>query len=184
MADRPIIFSAPMVRALIDGRKTQTRRPASSPLAACAQTDRLWVRENLKYDWAAEAWHYRHGGDRLEEVAGRTLPRPTSDRWPLGVCNSIHMPRWASRLTLIVQDTWMEPLRALPGHDAIAEGVERADGEWKNYSGGAACLSARESYATLWDSLHTAEGERWQDNPHVLVLSFGVVRENIDRIAA
>lgn len=48
MTDRPIIFSAPMVRALINQRKSETRRLASSPLRLCIPRDRLWVREACK----------------------------------------------------------------------------------------------------------------------------------------
>lgn len=188
MTDRPIIFSAPMVRALLDGRKTQTRRLATSPLRVCEPGDRLYVREAwtiasvfsdvIEVRYQA---HERHGhSDHVEQVplAHGVAETPF---WPK-YRPSIHMPRWASRVTLIIEQAWQEPLRAIPGHDALREGVEREGGDWKNYGADEPCLSARESYATLWDALHTAEGERWQDNPRVVALAFRVERGNIDRI--
>jgi hypothetical protein len=92
------------------------------------------------------------------------------------------MPRWASRLTLIVETVRLEQLRELSALDARAEGVERDGGDWRNYGTGAECLSAIESYATLWDSLHDKSGERWRDNPAVVALIFRVEHGNIDRV--
>lgn len=107
------------------------------------------------------------------------------------------MPRWASRLTLIVEGARIEQLQALEGQhplesDAIAEGVHRihhGDGDYyysafrdephpRNW-----CDPA-DAFRELWDSLHTKPGERWQDNPHVVALTFRVVRGNIDRVPA
>ena len=98
---------------------------------------------------------------------------------------AILMPRVASRFTLIVDDVRIERLRSISGHDSRCEGVEREGRDWKDYSGaGMPCLSAHESYATLWNSLHAAEGERWQDNPEIVALTFRVERSNIDQLAA
>lgn len=180
-----------MVRALLDGRKTQTRRLATSPLRRVEAGDRLYVRE---------AWRASYGADWYREDLGR-CPKPREfDQTTTAIeylCDgtrelggkgypSIHMPRWASRLTLIVEDVRHQRLTAIGGSDAIAEGVERLGPcEWQAYSGEITpMLSAVESFATLWNSLHTAEGECWQDNPEIVALTFRVVRGNIDRIEA
>jgi len=203
MVDRPIIFSAPMVRALSDDRKTQTRRLATSPLRRIKAGDRLYVRESYAvrgvYSDVVEVGYMAHERANHTEfveqipVAFASNAVPT---WPK-YRPSIHMPRWASRLTLIVEGVRGEPLQDLEGQhplesDAIAEGVRsihHGDGDYFYSAFNDApdphnwCDPA-DAFRELWDSLHTAEGERWSDNPDVVALTFRVVRGNIDRIAA
>ncbi|MFL5015376.1 MAG: hypothetical protein ACJ8EW_04130 [Rhizobium sp.] len=150
MTDRPILFSAPMVRALLADRKTQTRRilsglgdqpiveydgmfmwregyrwgavtnPKFPPGVRCKVGDRLYVRE---------AWK---APERLDTTAPRDIPKGTSvyfvadDRlWPVArYRQAMHMPRWASRLMLTVTDVRVERLQAISDDDAIAEGIE------------------------------------------------------------
>ena len=206
MADRPIIFSGPMVRALLDGRKTQTRRLATSPLRRCVVGDRLYVRETaaaVELDdgqdgirfaadgvfqpiansaAAAEAWGIMHCYAR---PADDDL-RPQGKQVP-----SIHMPRWASRLTLIVEAVRVEPLPSISREDAIAEGLIHKPGviepDWwmlpePHHQG--SFLSPVAAYRWLWNDLHTGTGERWEDNPLVLALTFRVERGNIDQVPA
>ena len=195
-----------MVRALLAGRKTQTRRLATSPLARCAPGDRLYVRETaaaVELDdgrdgvrftadgafqlientaAAAEAWGLMHwfaraADDDLKHT-GKQVP-------------SIFMPRWASRLTLIVEAVRVEPLHAISREDAIAEGLIHKPGviepDWwllpePHHQG--SFLSPVAAYRWLWNDLHTKPDERWEDNPAVLALTFRVVRGNIDQVPA
>ena len=202
VTDHPIIFSGPMVVALLAGRKTQTRRLATSPLRRCEVGDRLWVRE---------AWS--HTGDGVFEISqARMLGRggviyradanpkfPHAKFWP-----SLRMPREFSRLTLIVEGVRVEPLQAISEDDAFDEGIEedvwdqapvardysKPDAWFVGWSMGInpPCTSVeadrvcRESYRTLWSSLHSARGQRWEDNPDALVLTFRVERGNIDQV--
>jgi hypothetical protein len=191
MVDRPIIFSGAMVRALLAGRKTQTRRLATSPLRRCQPGDRLYVREAWRADGQVDAIKPRElsqgepifyeldGGIRATGCVmietGRLRP-------------GMHMPRWASRLTLIAEAVRIEPLQLISEADAIAEGlIWRAMLEswtampsdtWPTFT------DPRRSYAGLWQSLHTKEGQRWDDNPDVVVLTFRVERANIDQVPA
>jgi hypothetical protein len=198
MVDRPIIFSGPMVRALLAGRKTQTRRLATSPLRRVNAGDRLYVREH---------WKTSMGNDG---VAPRDLDPETSilmladgvvptrfNLPPWGKHRQgMHMPRWASRLTLVIEQVRVERLQLLTASDAIAEGVEMESADPPFYyvpeisdhaltgvgieePGG---RHAERSYGKLWDLLHTKIGERWQDNPDVVALTFRVERGNIDSI--
>lgn len=235
MADRGIIFSAPMVRALLDGRKSQTRRvlkpqpnllaggiwyrawPATHPLewsylygdrvaADCAKVrfargDRLWVREA----WRVGAWHYGNGqiavdykdgprkewldaGDHLlplidqsrddAQKAGTALrhsyyeytwsPGDGPCRWR----SPIHMPRWASRLTLTVTDVRLQRLGEITEADAIAEGCPAQTLE------DLAGMDPRGWYRDLWNSLHGADA--WDANPWVAAYSFTTEQRNID----
>jgi hypothetical protein len=204
MKDLPIIFSAPMVRALLAGRKTMTRRLAwkttwrcgscgrkgkqhedcahcglsaciavdkPSPWQKVAAGDRLWVRESLSRSGALVG--YVAGGStshRLWGEAWKQDPRP-----------SIHMPRWASRLTLVVTATKIERLQDISEEDARAEGVEKMvmDDEGKFY------LSDRGTYrcgfAGIWSHLHGPES--WESSPEVVCLTFAVHKANIDQMA-
>lgn len=170
MTDRPIIFSAPMVRALLEGRKTMTRRLASSPLRKCAAGDRLWVRET---------W-----GEGSPPIYRSDLPAAydTSD-W--GWRPSIHMPRSASRLTLVVTAMKVEPLADITAADCFAEGCEMVDGRGVEEDGGYRMApgmdlqgSPQSAFMALWELLH---GEvSYRDNPEVVALTFTVERRNID----
>lgn len=162
---RPIIFSAPMVRALMADKKTMTRRLATSPLRKCVPGDLLWVKENF--------WQYK-------AAAGNTVINPQAD-WPDGwypaadglvvgkgqpLTPSIHMPRYASRLTLEVVGVKAQPLHEISNEDIGAEGLTHG---------------ARLSFIDLWNKLH---GERaWNDNPPVVALTFKVHKCNVDQMA-
>lgn len=150
MANRPILFSGPMVRALIAGTKTQTRRIFTPPLPYDAdddiyvqlatgeiapkakRDDRLYVREHWRthraYDDLApsamdgdqDIWFE---ADRLEQ--GQLCPAASiAGRFRQGM----HMPRWASRLALTVTDVRVE--RDISEADAIAEGITRIGAEY------------------------------------------------------
>lgn len=180
--DIPIIFSAPMVRALLDGRKTQTRRLASSPLAKALPGDRLWAREC----WSDQDCRPGEAMYRASAIRDGLLPEEKAEmRWR----PSIHMPRWASRLTLVVEEVRVQRIQKISEADALAEGVEfdpgpcdhaRQSCEDIGCDGG----TASGAYRVLWDSLHAKPGERWDDNPFVVALTFSVHRCNIDAFLA
>jgi hypothetical protein len=211
VTDRPIIFSAPMVRALLAGTKTQTRRLATSPLRRCEVGDRLWVRESCRAEELSRPNTHRAATRKERQHLGRTrviecdemdgadgVRYLADDAW-LKIENSaaageawsqmfhyrgrgkdrignpvpsIHMPRWASRLTLIVEAVRVEPLQAISEADAIREGVTLIEESME---------CPVEAYAALWRSLHGADS--WDANPEVVAISFSVVRGNIDRSA-
>ncbi len=173
MADRGIIFSAPMVRALVWGLKTQTRRLADSPLRLSEQGDRLWVRET----WA-KAPPYGVRYPATDSVSELRKMHP-----------SIHMPRWASRLTLLVTDVRVQRLQDISREDAIAEGLIHKTGviepDWwmlprPLHQG--SFLSPVAAFSWLWNSLHTDPGKRWEDNPEIVALTFEVRHGNIDEL--
>jgi hypothetical protein len=217
VADKGIIFSAPMVRALLEGRKTQTRRLLRNPEfygcptgdclhnlqsecdaamaalspkeAGYAGGDRLYVRERLwvvgdgiRFDEATgdndycyqDTFHAYHPGRDL------WLKRVRDDQRAAGV-PSIHMPRWASRLWLLVTDVRVQRLRDINEADARAEGVADYGGPRIKRSDGGGFISSPElEFGNLWNSLHAKPGERWADNPWIVAVSFTVNRGNID----
>lgn len=204
MADRPIHFSAPIVRALLDGRKTQTRRvlklqpeplgrfvgfSGSAETARCkvryASGDRLWVREAVITGYGIDDKYGRPTGDKrvwyratdsnltwFDPDTETTLDNPP---WR----PSIHMPRWASRLTLTVTDVRVQRLHAISEADAVAEGVQTGTyGGARNPSRS----THRQEFSWLWDRLHGHDA--WNANPWVCALTFTVHRCNIDQMAA
>lgn len=188
MADRPIIFSGPMVRALIEGRKTQTRRVLKPPYGTleylpdrtwkpiCTKFcpgDRLYVREahsilpraayrmSIGTGTIAQAEHPTDGYTAAVFREGFDRSRPP--RWR----PSIHMPRWASRLTLTVTDVSVQRLQDISDDDAQAEGM-------------APLMNPEpvEAFCALWRSLHGPDA--WDANPWVVALTFTVEQRNID----
>jgi hypothetical protein len=170
--DRPIAFNDAMVRALMDGRKTQTRRlvrpsvhmaranlagrmelydarGARIPCRYGQPGDRLWVRER----WAARSNQFVYSADDAtpaHRVAWRA---------------SYHMPRRASRITLCIKAVRAEKLCDISQADAIAEGLA-----------GAAHDDPRAWFRQLWDAINTSPGTRWADDPWVWVIEFEVDR--------
>jgi len=161
MKERPIIFSAPMVRAILDGRKTQTRRVVTfnashrvqlahknwhiedpDAILACpygVPGDRLWVRETWRGgDIICYGPHY-HADEEWHKNAG----------WKSPMC----MPRWASRITLEITDVRVQRLQDISEEDAQAE-------------------SAKE----FWDSID-GKSHPWSSNPWVWVVTFKRVTE-------
>jgi hypothetical protein len=207
MTDIPIIFSAPMVRALLDGRKTMTRRLAwrdlptrdgayageiktrhPSPWQKVRPGDRLWVRESLYRGQTTTAWCYTADNKLIAlEWADHRVAQMVA--WAHhkegGSCPSIHMPRWSSRLTLTVTAARIERLQAISEEDARAEGVARfRSGDTVMYGIAVpqghelAGLSARETFTSLWCDLHGPSA--WVANPEVVALTFSVEKINID----
>lgn len=206
MTDRPILFSSAMVRALLDGRKTQTRRiikdaptdagwicyeakgertwvgPNGYPSMPCtlrfAQGDRLWVRE---------AWARTSVAPIIETIDNPIVVYRAGDNrtdyggpWKPG----IHMPRWASRLTLTVTDVRVQRLTDIDEIDALAEGIirhdptETDDAEFLAVDGGDIYSSAVDAYEALWNRINGALA--WGANPWIVALTFTVEKRNVD----
>ncbi len=220
MTDLPILFSAPMVRAVIreieqpGTGKTQTRRvltpqpPADAglvgiyaprltavfgyitPDADCkialryVPGDRLYVREA----WATEAAYddlspSAMGGEEPirydADGAHQTWGYPAISR--LGrFRQGMHMPRWASRITLTVTEVRVQRLTEISDYDAIAEGIAGAPGQDFDIDGhwwpGQAPMRFRE----LWNNLNAERGYGWDANPWVVAVTFAPTLGNID----
>ncbi|WAH51932.1 hypothetical protein LMA04_17820 [Pseudescherichia vulneris] len=219
MKERGMIFNAPMVRAILDGRKTQTRRlynwkrqPAMEmaerddgtlwPWAEDCENggdiwfqcpfgqpgDRIWVRETwamlgnedrCPIDWndniVKDGGHdaariYRasctQGDYGLWQIPDDADWKPHTDSMQYdGTWRpSIHMPRWASRITLEIADVRVERLNSISEADARSEGITPAAGGvekgWEH----------RFNFRELWMSIYGEES--WQANPWVWVIEF------------
>jgi hypothetical protein len=200
MADKPILFSAPMVRALLAGTKTQTRRTLKSPYGTLELTsagwkpvhtkvrvgDRLWVRET----WAPLTYltHNDPGTQAIADGGFYRADEGTVDgeisKWK----PSIFMPRHASRLTLTVTDVRVERLQDISEEDAIAEGIASkkicgVGDVWTHYlnpHGPVGWNDPRQSYQSLWESINGPGS--WDANPWIVAYTFRTERGNIDQI--
>lgn len=218
MKERPILFNAEMVRAVLDGRKTQTRRVVKFrdkinpgmvsdddnwPLWYDDFSDlqrqdcpygkpknKLWVRENFKiipaYTTGLQCYEpeyvieYPGTGDRLGCDQGnlyRQYPNKAA-RNSKRTRPSIHMPRWASRITLTITDVRVERVQEISEGDAMAEGCfNDTDPYWRPTYGdpdSGGCPSFKNSFEFLWDSINQKRGYGWDKNPLVWVVEFEI----------
>ncbi|UDQ77708.1 hypothetical protein LJQ72_09215 [Pectobacterium brasiliense] len=222
MKEHPIIFNGEMVRAILDGRKTQTRRvikpqpfdrsqyrrdhqieiisgraengdeidglyaytkstggtwDAKCPFGQPG--DRLWVRETsglqVRRDALGGTGEFRvYRASNPDAIRYKTA---SGEIAPIKWVPSIHMPRYASRITLEITDVRVELLNNISEEDAQAEGVESLHGgywrhyqpEWTQHQ-----LSAKGSFATLWKSIYGEEN--WNSNPWVWVTEFKQIK--------
>ncbi len=223
MIEHPRLFSAEMVRAILDGPKTQTRRVvkpqpleretrcsnpfqwnrvesvgeffdimSDNPLGVFTVKcpygnagDRLWVRETWRLpvafdeqsptqvaDKALDAGYRRPWAPIKFEVDGRMdnphLLKDFGGAWGKTRV-SIHMPRWASRITLEITGVRVERLNAITTEDAIAEGIDSDGGDDAHRN-----RSSVENFRHLWESIN-GKGS-WATNPWVWVVSFKQVQ--------
>lgn len=214
MSERPILFTGPMVRALLDGRKIQTRR-AVKPRGRCSLFDvepdgspvwtdsyildpgnAEWRMRDNPYGvpgdrlWVREAWRtgFAWDGDPPSKIAPHSSVSYEADgNGMTGRRRSfLYMPRWASRLTLIVEEVRLQRLQQISEADALAEGIieyeaDREEGgdpaeyAWDEERGrGEIFWGARDAYESLWN--HINGPGSWAANPWVWVVSFEVVK--------
>lgn len=272
VSTKPILFSAPMIRALLDGRKTQTRRILKAPfkghelvnLREHENDARFSGQHNDPFSWGypyaddgapmvlgqwPELCPYGKPGDLLwvrettaieRQVEGDQMPpfndgRPVKRDEDLGWRQphyratdptpeleyeesnhegptviwkpSIHMPRWASRLTLRITDVRVQRLQDISEADAIAEGAtskpddsrfahmnrsiwsmdwppERPERGWCDVSLG----SAGFAFAAYINQLHGGEhwnlqpSNLWNENPWIWAVTFEVIKQNVDDV--
>lgn len=226
--ERPIIFNTDTVQAVLDGRKTQARKPIkpqpewdaareqwmfrrgkgrytlSDFIQHCPYGrpgDRLWVRETWRV--SSESNNYANGCKKLwveyragwrrgfkqqidtfpvdSDVAVKAWGRHKSGTWR----PSIHMPRWASRITLEITDVRAGLVQDITPEDAIAEGIrltrltfaECTVSHWEDYpTPNIGNEDPRTAFAVLWDSIYAKRGLGWDVNPWVWVIDFKVVQ--------
>jgi hypothetical protein len=87
---------------------------------------------------------------------------------------SIHMPRWASRITLEITDIRVQRIQEISEADAIAEGIREVAGKPGVFDGGGPAIgrTARHAFLRLWDSIYAAQDLGWEVNPWVWAISF------------
>jgi len=223
MKERPILFNDEMVRAILEGRKTQTRR-AMKPqpityeerrVGNCfiieCQTEKGYFsggggEDTTRACFAARHCPYGEPGDRLwvREAFCELRPEHYHDRGPAHMLTnrygpikrngceyragtidksgdrercreelgykwtpSIHMPRWASRITLQITGVRVERVQEISEEDAKAEGAQEMHLDnlgqtWKTYQRG---------FESLWDSINSGD-KSWAANPFVWVIEF------------
>lgn len=182
MKERPILFKGEMVRAIREGRKTQTRRifkgliPPGCPGKHSCRVEAGFAKFHLNGKLAMHSgeWTrnpYGQPGDRLwvketfrlsvpahEGQTGYPIYRADFESPPAGLWKpSIFMPRWASRITLEIVRIRVERLQDISAADAQAEGIKKVS-------------TARLSYCALWESIN-GKGS-WAKNPWVWVIEF------------
>jgi hypothetical protein len=222
MKERPILMSGPMVRAILDGRKTQTRRVIDWSRAridgfhaSCGPDgydtvtektiervpwnaeslkhldcpygvpgDRLWVRESFQPLLAdGVSWNdsdYETGnGYAISYVATDGVKEffdcPNDEAFCYRITPSIHMPRWASRITLEITDVRVQRVQEISEEDARAEGI--IDGGCLNCGESEPCgcsepkPSPVDGFVYLWDSIN-GKKYPWSSNPWTWALTF------------
>jgi len=170
---KPILFNTDMVKAILDGRKTMTRRVCKldtanfdydlkdkdyGPFLQNEYGDSINVKELAPYQpgdilYVRETW---------AEVNGIYIYKADEDATPLKWRPSIHMPKEAARIWLEVTDVRVERLQKITYDDCLSEGM------W-DYGTDVDTLIA---YQELWQSLNAKKGYGWYENPWVWVYEF------------
>ena len=173
---KPILFSTPMVRAILAGNKTQTRRVinpqpvvcgdmAAVPNPKCRSGDILWVRE---------AWGINALGEYMYR-AGATVPQTKTQGFATWK-PSIFMPRAAARIFLRVTGVGAERVQDISEEDAGAEGYGDNFCIGCGSCTGSDCYDPRRWFQVLWQDINGKRGFGWDVNPWVWVYEFAVER--------
>jgi len=182
MKEYPILFSGEEVRAYLDGRKTQARRVIRPQPVDVGGTglyiqcpygqpgDRLWVRETWAVSSGFDSYPPRiltsaASGPQIAYEAGGGFEFHPGERgrWR----RSIHMPRWASRLTPDVTAVRVEQVQEITPEDICGEGV------WNPaHSVDEDCSQVHEAWVDVWDKINAKRGYGWDANPWIWVIEF------------
>ena len=187
MKERPIIFNTEMIQAILDDRKSQTRRVIKPqpkidiniiPRGYCTLHDENGNWKIPRYGkigdklWVRETFHC-YG---QTEIIYKADNKPSFHGWT----PSIFMPRIASRITLEITNIRPERVQDITTREAIKEGVKpdslnKAFGTiwWKLYDTGKyETVNPIKSFQTLWDSINAKRGYPYKSNPWVWVIQF------------
>lgn len=189
--ERPILFSSEMVRAILEGRKTQIRRPLRvQPLDVLPftgdQSGRKWVTLETRDPNHGKVIACRYGvpGDKLwvretwatpgnyDDVKPRDLWKHinkyqivyrASEEYPVYYHwrPSIHMPHWISRIILKIINVRLERLNLISRNDVTSEGITHSDPS-----------EALWQFVDLWDRINAKRGYSWDSNPWVWAITF------------
>lgn len=165
MTERPIIFSGPMVRSLIIGSKTQTRRVANDQSGIYSTTnpyghagDLLWVKESwrtlAKYDDLKPTLLPKHAPIEFKADLDKDIQNEMSKKWR----TPLFMPKSFTRLVLEIRDVRYERLMNCSQLDAIAEGISSDNSD------------PISQYKEIWENINGFGS--WQRNPWVWVIEF------------
>lgn len=196
--ERGMIFNDEMVRAILGGNKTQTRRIVEEKFygrAVAAELlakhcpygqpgDRIWVRETYRVHGKATdvaTLVYRASvrnswTEQTHRVPVEVCNKPVSEKWT----PSIHMPRWASRILLEITNVRVERLNDISECDARDEGVPPAGSLLPDHPGTFLTpkgdfAMAKVAFQRLWESIYGEES--WNANPWVWVIEFKRIQE-------
>lgn len=192
---KPILFSTPMVEAILDERKNQTRRIVTPPkwstgtqddffldlhgnlVTTCASTgcDARIIPKYKRGDflWVRETWngdwcdHYIY---RADGGSARAAGYQAEPKWR----PSIFMPKEAARFFLRVLDVYPQRLREITHSQRIAEGIKKC--HHKIASDNLYCGCSLSAFIDLWDSINGKRGFGWKVNPWVWVIEFEKVQ--------
>jgi hypothetical protein len=208
----PVLFQTDMVKAILEDRKTQTRRGFNQPyyltnstqsfkgmgfingnpnqFAASIGSENFSTLFKCKYGkpgdliWVRETWSkieariiYQAEGDLSEVLEEHGLDKM---RWK----PSIHMPKSAARIWLMVESISCERVQDISREDAIAEGIKKTKSTlpdkkeaWSNYSleedDSPYYFNPKHSFQSLWESINGKKS--WNSNPWVWVIKFRVL---------
>lgn len=184
MKEKPILFSAPMVQAILAGTKTQTRRIFKGTTEHKGEYNPAYIERWEQHSGWAKICPYGGIGDHLwvretwtqdgrggQDAQGRDAvyyraDMPHHDTWAGTWKPSIFMPRWASRITLEITDIRVEYLQSISEEDAQAEGVQPI----YNPHGGSTITPYWHGFRELWSKINGKES--WDNNPLVWAISF------------
>ena len=204
--EKPILFNGDMVRAILAGRKTQTRRPVKIDMANAFDPPRgkddvysgyplfedgegTWhkavdccpfgqVGDRL---WVRETWAEWQPGSPVFKADGSDITGHKSDHLVSSWRPSIHVPRWACRIILEITNIRVERVHDISEDDAIADGGLEAmieDHVW--HIPGTDSKTTRDpkyAFEHVWDSIYSARGLGWDVNPWVWVVEFKKVNQ-------
>jgi hypothetical protein len=194
MSERPILFSSEMVRAILENRKTHTRRVIKPQPDGISNDGIPFIYKNITvvrddciehishpdgepnkrfadiikcpYEIGMKLWvreTFGYGSEPVPFSTAHVVYKADGHFVEPGFWEpSIFMPRWASRIDLLIKDIRVERVQDITYLDAIAEGMDK---DWPE-----------KSYRNLWDKLNAKRGYGWDVNPLVWVVEFEVMK--------